>query len=102
VASIPASWPSRPDVVRCRLDVQSLQTRGFDTAATCPWADAGAGRRSGRPVALYNHRPSDPALGVVVFASLTLRRVLDLEACKVEGDPQVVFAAIEEDLREWL
>ena len=30
----------------------------------------------------------------------TLRRVLDLiEACKVEGDPQAVFAAIEEDLR---
>ena len=30
----------------------------------------------------------------------TLRRVLDLiEACKVEGDPQAVFAAIEDDLR---
>ena len=30
----------------------------------------------------------------------TLRRVLDLiEACKVEGDPQEIFAAIEEDLR---
>ena len=33
----------------------------------------------------------------------TLRRVLDLiEACRVEGDPQAVFAAIEEDLRGWL
>jgi hypothetical protein len=30
----------------------------------------------------------------------TLRRVLDLiEACKVDGDPQAVFAAIEEDVR---
>jgi len=30
----------------------------------------------------------------------TLRRVLDLiESCKVEGDPQTVFATIEEDLR---
>jgi hypothetical protein len=30
----------------------------------------------------------------------TLRRVLDLmEACKVEGNSQAVFAAIEEDLR---
>jgi hypothetical protein len=30
----------------------------------------------------------------------TLRRVLDLiETCKVEGDPQEVFAAIEDDLR---
>jgi len=30
----------------------------------------------------------------------TLRRVLDLiESCKIEGDPQTVFAAIEEDLR---
>jgi hypothetical protein len=30
----------------------------------------------------------------------TLRRVLDLiEQCKVDGDPQQVFAAIEEDLR---
>jgi hypothetical protein len=30
----------------------------------------------------------------------TLRRVLDLiEACKIEGDPQAVVAAIEEDLR---
>ena len=28
-----------------------------------------------------------------------LRRVLDLiEQCKVDGDPQAVFAAIEEDL----
>jgi hypothetical protein len=30
----------------------------------------------------------------------TLRRVLDLiEACKIEGDPQAVFSAIEDDLR---
>jgi hypothetical protein len=30
----------------------------------------------------------------------TLSRVLDLiEACKVEGDPQGILAAIEEDLR---
>jgi hypothetical protein len=30
----------------------------------------------------------------------TLRRALDLiEACKVDGDPRAVFAAIEEDLR---
>jgi hypothetical protein len=33
----------------------------------------------------------------------TLRRVLDLiEACKVEGDPQAVFAAIEQNLPAWL
>jgi hypothetical protein len=31
---------------------------------------------------------------------VTLRRVLDLiEACKVEGDPQEIFAAIDEDWR---
>jgi hypothetical protein len=33
----------------------------------------------------------------------TLRRVLNLiEACKVEGDPQAVFAAIEQNLPAWL
>ena len=34
----------------------------------------------------------------------TLRRVLDLiEACKIEGDPWAVFAAIEETYaQEWL
>jgi hypothetical protein len=41
------------------------------------------------------HRPPE---GSEAWA--TLRRVLDLiEACKVEGDPQAVFAAIEEDLK---
>jgi hypothetical protein len=35
-----------------------------------------------------------------VEAWATLRQALDLiEACKVDGDPQAVFAAIEEDLR---
>ena len=50
--------------------------------------------------------PKEVAVGVEQRApgnlepDAALRRVLDLiEQCKVDGDPQAVFAAIEQDLR---